>query len=172
MVALLAAVLLGAPAKISHPLLTDAFAKAKKEHKTVFVAFSASWCGPCRKLHGTLDKPENRKAFDRAFVDVEVIVLENDGKHKNTDGGMDLLTKLDGADEGIPFCAAISPDGTILADSRMKGPGTNMGCPMSKEEVAGWDAFLAKVPTLKMADRKVLVAAFQPDDITVPAHGR
>ena len=95
MVALLAAVLIASPPKISHALLTAPLAKAKKEHKTVFVAFSASWCGPCRKLHATLDKPENRKAFDRAFVDVEVTVLETDPKYKNTDGGLDLLAKLD-----------------------------------------------------------------------------
>lgn len=162
MITLLAAVLLGAPPKISHPLLTAPLAKAKKEGKTVFVAFSASWCGPCRKLHATLDKPENRKIFDKAFVDLEVIVLETDPKFKNTLGGMDLLTKLDGAEEGIPFFAAIAPDGTIIADSRMKGPGTNMGCPMSAEEIAGWDVFLSKVPTLKAEDRKKLVSAFTP----------
>lgn len=149
--------------KVSSPILVKPAAQAKTEGKLVFVVFSASWCGPCRTLHATLEHGPAQPIWDKYFVTASVIVDENGDKVKlDTPGGNELRTKLGGDNAGIPFFAILRPDGTVLGDSYMQPGKNNMGCPMSAEELAAFDNLLrTAVPKMTMADREKLVACFR-----------
>jgi thiol-disulfide isomerase/thioredoxin len=149
--------------KVASPILVKPSAQAKAENKLVFVVFSASWCGPCRALHATLEHGPAQPIWDKYFVTASVIVDENGDKVKlDTPGGNELRTKLGGDNAGIPFFAILRPDGTVLGNSYMQPGKNNMGCPMSAEELAAFDNLLrAAAPKMTAADREKLVACFR-----------
>ena len=163
LLALLIAPAVLVPEKVASPILTKPAAIARKENKLIFVSFSASWCGPCKRMHKVLENPPVAPIWNKYFVDSTVVVDEAKEKaHLNTPGGNELRTQLGGDKEGIPFWAFLKPDGTVLERSLMKGPGTNIGCPMTKEEI---DSFMAKlkthVPKMPEAERATIRTAFE-----------
>jgi thiol-disulfide isomerase/thioredoxin len=151
----------GAGPTVKSPLLTGALSQAKKQNKLVFVCFSASWCGPCRQLHGVLEHDPVKPIFDKYFVTVNVTIFENGEKAKlNSQGGDKLLKELGGFEAGIPFFAFIKPDGSVVGDSFM-GNKQNMGCPMTSEEIGEFFKTISKVaPKMSKAEQSVFRSAF------------
>ena len=123
-------------------IMNEAFASAKKQNKKVLVMFHASWCGWCHKMDTSLNDASVKKFFDDNFVIRHLVVFESKGKESlENPGALDMLTKYEGKDEGIPFWLIFDNDENFLADSRMKETVNrveklqNTGCPASKEEV-------------------------------------
>lgn len=91
----------------------DGWAKAKAENKHMFVDFTATWCGWCKKLEkNTFSQPEIIKALNTDFVPVKVwdnstAVLDIDG-YKISE--KDLIRK-EFKVRGFPALWFVSPEG-------------------------------------------------------------
>ena len=137
-------------------VMKEAFVAAKKQDKKVLLMFHASWCGWCHKMDTSLNDALVKKYFDDNFVIRHLVVLESKGKENlENPGALEMLTKYNGKDEGIPFWLIFDKDENFLADSRMKTVVNrverldNTGCPASKEEVDHFIAVLKKTTSLK-----------------------
>jgi len=137
-------------------IMKEAFAIAKKQNKQVFIMFHASWCGWCHKMDTSLNDPSVKRFFDDNFIIRHLVVFESKGKENlENPGALEMLTKYDGKDEGIPFWLIFDKDENFVADSRMKATVNgvekrqNTGCPASKEEVEYFIEILKKTTELK-----------------------
>ena len=138
----------------SEEIMKEAFASAKKQNKKVLVMFHASWCGWCHKMDTSLNDASVKKFFDNNFVIRHLVVFESKGKENlENPGALEMLTKYNGKEEGIPFWLIFDKDEKFLFDSRMTVNGTeklaNTGCPASKEEVEYFIGVLKKTTDLK-----------------------
>jgi len=134
-------------------LMTEAYAKAKREKKNVMVIFHASWCGWCKKMDAMLESPEFKSTFENSYVITHVDVLEQPAKKglENT-GGEEIMAQLGGKDAGLPFFAILSPEGKKLGDSMLPKTG-NMGFPSAANEVAGFKVLLKNTaPKMRASD--------------------
>jgi len=118
--------------------------------------FHASWCGWCHKMDTSLNDPSVKKLFDDNFVIRHLVVFESKGKENlENPGALDMITKYNGKEEGIPFWLIFDKDEKFLVDSRMKATVNgfeklqNTGCPASKEEVDYFIGVLKKTTSLK-----------------------
>lgn len=156
-----------APAKASAPapaetLLAKAKSEARATGRTVFVRFTASWCGWCHLMEKTLDEPAVAALLRKHYVVVTLDVLEQGPKKSlENPGGIAVMKALGGEGQGIPYFAAVSPDGKTLLDSRLMPKGQNIGCPATPEEVVAFGGFLEKTaPRLSAEDRATILARF------------
>lgn len=159
---------------VTSPILRDANSKAKAENKVLFISFSASWCGPCRLLHKTLEHNPVKPIWDKYFTSVSVVVDEmGDKTPLNTPGGNELRTKLNGDKCGIPFFAFLTPEGKVLGNSLIdpKNQGSNMGCPVTPLEIAAFMKTLkAVVPKMSETERTQIEETFKKGSNELAAH--
>ena len=137
-------------------IMKEAFTLAKKQNKKVLVMFHASWCGWCHKMDTSLNDPAVKNFFDASFVIRHLVVSESKGKENlENPGALEMLTKYEGKDQGIPFWLIFDKDENFLADSRMKETINgveklqNTGCPATKKEVDYFIEVLKKTTDLK-----------------------
>lgn len=116
-------------------IIGTAAEQAKIENKNVLVFFHASWCGWCRRMEENMENEMVKDYFDSNFVKAFLTVQETP-KNKNleTPGGEEILDRLGGNRQGLPYWVILSPDGKVLADSKVNGE--NLGCPADEKEVA------------------------------------
>ena len=140
----------------SEEIMKEAFTSAKNQNKKVLVLFHASWCGWCHKMDTSLNDASVKKFFDDNFVIRHLIVFESkEKKNLENPGALEMITKYEGKDQGIPFWLIFDKDENFLVDSRMKAKINgveklqNTGCPASKEEVDYFIEVLKKTTDLK-----------------------
>jgi len=143
-------------------IMKNAFSKAKVENKNVFIIFSASWCGWCKKMEASMKDPSTENLFNKNYIIEKLIVLEQKSKnHLENPGSEEMLNKYGGEKQGIPFYLIFDSDGNLLADSKMlkgkeilKNEGSNIGCPGTDYEI---DAFLYKLKeTSNLTDKELM----------------
>ena len=134
--------------------------------------FHASWCGWCHKMDTSLNDRSVKRFFDDNFVIRHLVVFESKGKENlENPGALEMLTKYNGKEEGIPFWLIFDKDENFLSDSRMKSivngveKLSNTGCPASKEEVDYFIAVLRKVTPLNEDELEKIRTRFRKNEI-------
>lgn len=141
---------------LAKTVVDAAIAQAKKDKKTVFVVFHASWCGWCKRMDKFMNDPKLKPIFDKNFTYAHLDVLE-DEQHKMLEnpGGVELMEKWGGKEAGLPFFLILNTEGKMIVNSMrpsnyppktgntrqpdprpMAGKPSNTGHPMAPEEVA------------------------------------
>jgi thioredoxin-related protein len=154
-------------------VLKEAQAEAVKQNKNVFIIFHASWCGWCHKMDSSMNDRSCKRFFDDNYVIRHLVVQESKNK-KNLEnpGAMELLTRYNGADQGIPYWLVFDKQGKLLADSRIpsadSGTGANKwknsGCPAAQEEVDYFISVLKKTSSLNDQDAAIIAKRFRENE--------
>ncbi len=161
------------PARTADDIMKEAYVRANKEKKNVFVKFSASWCGWCHKMDDSMKDPACKKFFDDNFVIVQLIVDESkDKKDLENPGADETRIKYNGdKNQGIPFWFITDGDGKLLGDCyiRKKGEpltlkGENSGCPASAEEVANFISVLKQTTQLTPEQLAIISERFRKNE--------
>ena len=79
-------------------------AKAKAQGKRLIIDLGGNWCGDCRILDGTLERPELKRFVDKAFVVVSVDVGRFD-KNLQVPAHYGITERL----EGVPALLVVDP---------------------------------------------------------------
>jgi thioredoxin-related protein len=150
-------------------ILNSAFETAMHEDKNVFVMFTASWCGWCKKMDASMTDESTRAFFNDNYVTVHLVIKEaKDKKHLENPGAEALFNENGGAGGGIPYWLIYDPEGELLADSRtlpekdiLKGEGSNIGCPAMDREISAFLYKLSKTSDLNDAELKIIENRFR-----------
>jgi len=153
-------------------VVKEACTEAAASHKKVMILFHASWCKWCHKLDTLMANPECKSLFDRSYVIRHLTIAESPGKRNlENPGAQELYEKYADANAGIPFFLILTPDGTVIADSRIKpvgakpgSSGANIGYPASKEEVGYFLRVLHETTSLTPAQLRTI-----RDKLSIPA---
>ena len=142
-------------------IMKKAYAKAKLENKKVFIKYSASWCGWCKRMDKQMKLDSTKEFFESNYVIVNLTVKESP-KNKNleTPGADVLLNKHGGDKAGLPFWVVLDNDGTLLEDS-FNDKNQNLGCPASKEEVSSFTKILKNTSKLTDGNLAIITEAFE-----------
>jgi thioredoxin-related protein len=157
-----------APPLSANEILKEATERAAAANKKVFIIFHASWCGWCHRMDSIMNNAACKKLFDTHFVVRHMVVMESaKNKQLENPGGMELLTKYQGKDKGIPFWLIFDAKGSLVADCMMRPdhvgldqPGENTGCPATKEEVAHFVKVLKQTTSLNSDQLSVIEKNF------------
>jgi thiol-disulfide isomerase/thioredoxin len=133
-------------------LLATALAEAKASGRRVFMHFGAPWCGWCKKLEAWMAQPEVAALLKKDYVDLKI-------DQDRMNGGLVMKRDYPGAEKsGIPWFAALDPDGKVVATSTDSG--ANTGFPANAGEIAAFGGFLEKsAKHLTAAEIQALLAS-------------
>ncbi len=152
-------------------ILEIAFTQAKIENKNVFVKYSASWCGWCKKMDEQMKNDNCKSFFDTNYVIVTLVVKESKkNKHLENPGAIDFLKKHKGEKSdkgenlglplsGLPFWAILDNTGVLIENS-FNAKGENLGCPATEKEVEDFITILKKTSNLTEENLNIIAEIF------------
>ncbi|MDC1162157.1 thioredoxin family protein [Tenacibaculum sp.] len=144
----------------SSELIKTALIEAKESKKNVFIRYSASWCGWCKKMSKQMTNDKCAPLFKNNYILVNLVVNESkDNKHLETPGAFDLLKEHKGQTAGLPFWVILDSNGKLIENS-LNSKGENLGCPASKEEVKAFITILKKTSNLSTDDLNIITDTF------------
>ncbi|MCX6316747.1 MAG: thioredoxin family protein [Bacteroidetes bacterium] len=153
-------------------IMADAYAKAQREKKSVFVMFHASWCTWCQKMDASMKDPACSTFFDQQFVMVHLVVDEaKDKKQLETPGAADMRKQYGGEGQGIPYWLMFDRNGKLISDSKLHTAadkndfGENVGCPASAAEVDFFIGALKKCTLLSAEQESAIRERFRKNEV-------
>jgi thioredoxin-related protein len=153
-------------------IIGNACIRAAKENKNVFIIFHASWCGWCRKMDSSINDKECKHFFDDNYIIRHLVVHESINKKQSENpGALELMTRYNGGDQGIPFWLIFDKNGKLLADSQIRAEGEglekkgeNSGCPASAKEVKYFIRVLKETSRLTDEQLQVIEKRFRQNE--------
>jgi len=153
-------------------MVQNACKQAARENKNVLVMFHASWCVWCHRMDSSMNDNSCKKFFDDNYVTTHLVIMESKGKEKlENPGAMELLTKYNGTNQGIPFWVVLDKKGKVLADCLAKpegaGPevkGQSIGCPATETEVTAFIKVLKQTSKLSPEQEAAIVKRFRRNE--------
>ncbi len=154
-------------------ILKQAYIKAKAENKKIFIKFSASWCGWCKKMDFSMKDTSCAKLFDDNFIIITLIVDEkSDKKHLENIGADSLILKYNGnRNEGIPFWFILDEGGELLADcyyinekSKNANKKSMIGCPANEDEVNAFIQIIKRTTTIDEKNLEKIRVRFRKNE--------
>lgn len=144
----------------SEGILATAYKQAASENKNVFVMFTASWCGWCKKMDASMNDTTTKKYFNKSYVTVHLIVKETPAnKSLENPGAAEFLNKFKGDEAGLPFFVILDNKGKLLGDSFVSNE--NLGCPATPEEVASFVTLLKKTSSINEMGLNAITKRFK-----------
>lgn len=147
--------------------MADAYRKATKENKNIFLIFHASWCTWCHKMDEAMNDKKCKPLFDSNYVIVHLTVGESDAT-KNTPGADQYLKRFHGDQAGLPFWVVTNSKGVWIGDSyiRKEGQtkdsvGENVGCPAQDNEVEAFCAVLKQSSRITESQMAIIRKRFK-----------
>jgi thioredoxin-related protein len=164
------------PPPAAGQIMKDAFKKAKKENKKIFLKSTASWCGWCHKMEAALADPEVAPILKTYYI-ISFLDIQETEKSKNLEnkGGDEVINKYGGKDQGLPYWVVLDAKGKMLANSKIKEEGkpldglegANCGCPAETAEI---DYFLRVLKnTANLNDDELQIIRKRFEKINAPA---
>jgi thioredoxin-related protein len=153
-------------------IVKNACKQAGRENKNVLVMFHASWCIWCHRMDSSMNDVRCKKFFDDNYVTAHLVVMESKGKENlENPAAMELMTRYNGANQGIPFWVVIDKDGKVLADCFMKPEGSGadvkgqiIGCPATQPEVDAFINVLKKTSKITPQQEAAIVTRFRQNE--------
>jgi len=153
-------------------VLKRAVTDAAEQNKKVLLMFHASWCGWCHKMDSSLNDITCKKFFDDHFVITHITVMESKGKENlENPGGLEMMLKYNGKDQGLPYWVILDKDYNLLFDSQIRKTqadgtvkGQNIGCPASQPEVDHFISVLKKTTPLTAAQLAIISKRFRQNE--------
>lgn len=143
-----------APALEAKAVLNIALSEAKASGRLVFLHFGAPWCGWCKKLEAWMAQPEVAALLKKDYIDLKI-------DQDRMTGGPAMKAAYPASEKaGIPWFAALDPDGKAVATSTDSG--ANTGFPANDKEISDFGDFLRKsAKNLSAAEIQTLLASLK-----------
>lgn len=142
-------------------IVSKASIRATAENKNIFLTYSASWCGWCKKMAAQINDKKCVALFNREYVFATLVVNETKkNKSLETPGGFEFLTEHKGQNAGLPFWVVLDKKGNLIENS-FDPKAQNLGCPVSESELDYFTEKLKKTSNLKENEIKIIIDVFK-----------
>jgi len=142
-------------------LIGNACEEAKTENKNVFIIFTSSGCGWCKRMKKRMNDPRCETLFkDNYIIEYLTIKESQKNKHLETPGALDYHYLWKGNHAGLPYWVILNDKGDLLEDA-LNYTGRNIGCPYQPEEVEEFIRILKKTSNLKRKELNLISIIFR-----------
>jgi thiol-disulfide isomerase/thioredoxin len=140
--------------------VVDAAVKtAQAQDKNILVHFGASWCSWCRHLDALLMGPEFGKVFGENYVITHLTIQESDDKKAlENPGAQAMVDDAGAAKSGVPVFLFLDKTGKTLATSKAMSDGSNIGHPVTPEEIKAFVGLLERTAPRMTAAQRTAIA--------------
>jgi thioredoxin-related protein len=141
-------------------VVVDAAVKtAQAQDKNILVHFGASWCSWCKRLDELLLGPEFGKIFEANYVITHLTIQEAEEKKAlENPGAQAMVDQAGAANSGVPVFLFLDKNGKTLATSKAMPDGSNIGHPVTPEEIKAFVGLLERTAPRMTAAQRTAIA--------------